>query len=30
VFVVGVIESLGTSREPRCYEAGLRELGVVR
>jgi hypothetical protein len=28
-FVTGVLESLTTSKEPRCYEARLRELGVV-
>jgi hypothetical protein len=29
-FVTAVLTSLTTSREPRCYEARLRELGVVR
>jgi hypothetical protein len=29
-FVTTVLTSLTTSREPRCYEARLRELGVVR
>jgi hypothetical protein len=29
-FVAGVLQSLTTSREPRCYEARLRELGAVR
>ncbi len=29
-FVTGVLTSLATSREPRCYEARLRELGAVR
>ena len=28
-FVASVLESLTTSNEPRCYEARLRELGVV-
>lgn len=30
VFVIDVLKSLTTSREPRCYEARLRELGAVR
>ena len=29
-FVTDVLTSLTTSREPRCYEARLRELGAVR
>lgn len=29
-FVTGVLASLTTSREPRCYEAQLRELGGAR
>ena len=29
-FVSGVLQSLTTSREPRCYESRLRELGAVR
>jgi len=29
-FVSGVLQSLTTSREPRCYETRLRELGEVR
>jgi hypothetical protein len=29
-FVASVLTSLTTSREPRCYEAKLRELGAIR